>query len=371
MKHDRFLSIATLILISFGLLMVYSASADTASHLFGQPLHFVVRQSIYMVIGLAGMELISQVPLARWKNWALPCMLAALILLVVVLIPHIGHVINGSRRWLKFGPLSLQVSECAKLMSIIYFSYYLNRFQKAIALDFFAFIKPLCILALIALCLLKEPDFGATTVITGTTMALLFVAGMRLTPFLGLLSCASSGLILLVWLAPYRMKRFITFLHPWHHQYDSGYQLTQSLIAFGRGHWLGVGLGNGIQKLFYLPEAHTDFLFAVIGEELGLVGALATLFLMAALIGRILYIGYQAAEQQLNFGAYLCYGIATWLSLQTFINMGVNIGLLPTKGLTLPFMSYGGSSLLSNCLAIGLVLRTRYETTHPTREKPR
>jgi cell division protein FtsW len=282
-------------------------------------------------------------------------------LLFLVLLPGIGRQVNGSMRWLGFGPFGLQVSEFVKLTMIVYLAGYLVRQEKQVQNQIRGFLKPLMVLAVITFLLLREPDFGAATVILVTSLGMLFLAGVRIWQFIVLLTGVAIILGILAVSSPYRLARLTTFLNPWANQFDSGYQLTQSLIAFGRGGWFGVGLGESIQKLFYLPEAHTDFLFAVLTEELGLIGGLFMILLFSLLVWRALYIGYRCFNIGQRFSTYLAYGIGLNIALQVMINIGVNTGVLPTKGLTLPLMSYGGSSLLMICIMLALLLRIDYE----------
>ena len=278
-----------------------------------------------------------------------------------MLIPGIGRVVNGSRRWLAIGPIGIQVSELAKVTMILYLSGYLVRQQHSVGQSIIGFIRPMIVLGIFAFLLLLEPDFGATVVISGTVMAMLFLTGVKIRYYLGLMVMVGVSLAFLAVSSPYRMARLTAFLNPWADQFNSGYQLTQSLIAFGRGGWFGVGLGDGVQKLLYLPEAHTDFLFAVLAEELGLTGILLVLILYSILVWRGFMIGFNAFSQGRLFAAFAAYGVTFWLGLQAAINMGVNSGLLPTKGLTLPLLSYGGASLVVNCIVIALLLRIDHE----------
>ncbi len=284
-----------------------------------------------------------------------------LFLLFIVLIPGIGRTVNGSRRWLAFGPIGIQVSELVKLTLIFYLSGYLVRQQQSVSESILGFIKPMMILVFIAVLLLLEPDFGATVVICGCVMAMLFLAGVKLRYYIGLMMAVIVALIGLAISSPYRVARFTAFLDPWADQYNSGYQLTQSLIAFGRGGWFGSGLGESIQKLLYLPEAHTDFLFAVLAEEMGLFGIILVISLYVIVVARGLSIGYVAHTQDRSFASFTAYGLSFWLGLQAAINMGVNAGLLPTKGITLPLLSYGGASMVINCVVIALLLRIDHE----------
>ena len=283
-------------------------------------------------------------------------------MLLLVLVPGVGVEVNGAARWINAGLFRMQVSEPAKLLFIIYLARYLARHGEEVRSRISGFIKPIGLLAIAALLLLLEPDFGATVVLTATVMGMIFMAGVKLLQFSGLLGGAGLLLASLAVSSPYRMNRLTTFMDPWADPFDSGFQLTQSLIAIGRGEWFGVGLGSSIQKLFYLPEAHTDFVFAVLAEELGLLGVCFVIVVYAVLVWRAFLIAAQAARAENLFAAYLAYGIGIWFGLQSFINIGVNMGLLPTKGLTLPLMSYGGSSMIVMCAAIALLLRVDYET---------
>jgi cell division protein FtsW len=288
-------------------------------------------------------------------------MVSALVSLVLVLIPGVGKVVNGSARWLNLGVTSIQVSEFCKLAVVIYLSSYVVRHQHALKRQISGFVRPMLLLSIVGALLILEPDFGATVVILATSLAMLFLAGVPLWQFVALLSVVAGILGMVAISAPYRLQRLTSFLDPWAVQFDSGYQLTQALIAFGRGEWFGVGLGSSIQKLFYLPEAHTDFVFAVLAEELGLVGALATVSLYILFVWRGMIVGLNAEKRDDRFAAFVSYGISLWVGLQTLINIGVNTGILPTKGLTLPFLSYGGSSVLVICIAVGLLVRVDYE----------
>lgn len=330
----------------------------------GFPFYYLIRQGLYVAGGLLLALIVTRIPLRLWRKWSGYLMLLSLLLLILVLVPGIGKMVNGSRRWIHLGFFSLQVTELVKIFSIVYVSNYLVRHREALQKQVFGSLTLIVLLGVMALLLLLEPDFGTFVVITFTFLALLFVSGVRLLPFIILFFLAVAGLAGLAVVSPYRMARLTTFLNPWVEQYGAGYQLTQSLIAFGRGGLFGVGLGNSVQKLFYLPEAHTDFIFAVIGEELGLVGELLVMALYVSLISRIFYIGRRAQNVGQEYAAYLAYGIGFWLGFQALINVGVSVGVLPTKGLTLPLMSYGGSSLMVNCIALALVLRVAYEAVN-------
>lgn len=360
--YDRYLLLTTLALLTIGLLMLTSASISVSDHFYHNPFHFLIRQVIGLFIGLILAMITLRFDIETWQKFGAILLIGSIILLILVLIPGIGRQINGSMRWLGFGAFGLQASELAKLTTIIYMAGYLVRHGEAVRTRSSGFLRPLLVLGILSALLLKEPDFGATTVIILTSLGMMFLAGARLWQFLVLFLLVLAGLFFLALSSPYRLLRLTTFLNPWANPFDSGYQLTQSLIAFGRGGWFGVGLGESIQKLFYLPDAHTDFLFAVTAEELGLVGTIIIILLFIGLIARAFNIGRQAEYQGRFFEAYLAYGISIWLSVQSMINIGVNIGLLPTKGITLPLMSYGGSSIMITCVAIALLFRIDYET---------
>jgi len=344
-----------------GLVMVGSSSVSTAGQLTGNPLYYFWRQLAYVSVGFISLFIAYKIPLKFWSQSGLPLIFISIVLLILVFIPGIGKQVNGSTRWINMGLFSLQVSEFVKLFAIIYVAGYLVRHNDALRSHTAGFLKPLGLLSIIVFLLLLEPDFGAAVVLLATTMGMLWLGGAKPWQFLLLISALVSLLGLLAVLSPYRLQRLTTFLDPWSDPFNSGFQLTQALIAFGRGEWFGVGLGSSVQKLFYLPEAHTDFLFAVMSEELGLISGVIVIGLFAFVVFRSLYIGFRAEKHEHAFGGYLAYGIGLWIGLQAFINIGVNMGVLPTKGLTLPFMSYGGSSIVVMCIAIGLVLRVNFE----------
>ncbi len=344
-----------------GLVMVTSSSIVVADRQLNAPFYYLVRQGAYAVVGLSGLLLMLAIPLGLWVRAGYFLLAAALVLLLLVLVPGLGYEVNGSTRWLRLGPLSLQASEPARLFLIMYLAGYMVRHPDTITADFKGFMKPMVFVLLAAVLLLLEPDFGAATVLLGTAFGMLFLGGVRLRHFFLLFILAAVALSSLALATPYRLKRLTGFLDPWADAYASGYQLTQSLIAIGRGEWMGVGLGASVQKLHYLPEAHTDFVFAVIAEEFGLVGATAIIALYFALLWQAFAIGRRAELAGQAFGARLAQGIGLWFGIQAFINIGVNMGVLPTKGLTLPLISAGGSSLLVSCAAVGLLLRVAHE----------
>ena len=359
---DYPLLLAVLALISIGLVMVSSASITLADRELGQPFHYAIRQGIYIVIGLMLAAFLLRMPLRYLEKTSFYLLLLSIGLLFLVLIPGVGVKINGSYRWINLGPVNLQVSEPAKLLFIIYMAGYLVRHAAAVQTSIAGFLKPMAMLGLVAILLLMEPDFGSAVVVVATNLCMLYLAGVRLLPLAGVFVLAFVLLAGLAISSPYRLERLTTFLNPWADPFDSGFQLTQSLIAIGRGEIFGVGLGASIQKLFYLPEAHTDFVFAVLAEEAGLVGVLVIIALYGFLVIRAFAIAAVAQKAGRPFAANLAWGIGTWFSLQSFINLGVNMGLLPTKGLTLPLMSYGGSSMVVMCAAAALLLRIDYET---------
>jgi cell division protein FtsW len=349
-------------LLLFGLVMVTSASISIASRDTGNPFYYLERQVLTALFGTAGAVLVFCFRMELWERLSTVLLGVALVMLLVVLVPGLGEVVNGGRRWLRLGGISFQVSELARVLVLIYVASYAARRQDELRETFTGLIKPLLLLGLVAVLLLGEPDFGAATVLFATGFGMLFIAGARLRYVIVLTAVTVGLFVLLAVMSPYRLRRVTGFLNPWAHAYGSGFQLTQSLIAIGRGKWLGVGLGNSVQKLFYLPEAHTDFLFAVLAEELGLLGVLLTLGLFVGLIWRAFYIARLASQAGLDFQSYLAAGFALWVGVQAFINIGVNMGSLPTKGLTLPLMSYGRSSLIVTLVWVGMLLRIYHET---------
>ncbi len=361
-RTDHWLLVLWVALMLAGLVMVASASVATAALNYGDPWYFVRRHLVYQLLGIALALLVLGIPLEKWRNYGGLLLLLTLVLLAVVLVPGIGREVNGARRWLVFGPLTLQVSEVAKIAAVVFFAGFFTRHYERLASGWQGFVKPMAVLGLIAALLLAEPDFGAAVVICGTVVTMMFVVGVRLMHFTALLALAAAALSLMAVTTPYRMQRLIAFLDPWADQFNTGYQLTQSLIAFGRGEWFGQGLGNSVQKLFYLPEAHTDFIFAIVAEELGLIGALLVIALFAGLVLRMMLLARGNLASGNLFAGLLALGVAVLFSVQAFVNIGVASGLLPTKGLTLPFISYGGSSLLASCVAVALVLRVARES---------
>lgn len=358
---DWGLLMAGLVLVGLGLVMVASASLHLADRQMGQPFHYVNRQALFIVLGLLVGYISWRMPLVYWHKAGMPLLLIGLFLLGLILIPGLGREVNGSVRWFPLGSFSLQVSELAKLFVVIYMAGYLARHNEDLRTGWSGFLKPIVLLILACALLLAEPDFGAASVLLATVLGMMFVGGARLGQFTALFFSTAAAGALLVLYSPYRLQRVLAFTDPWADPYNSGFQLTQALIAIGRGEWFGVGLGASVQKLFYLPEAHTDFLFAVIAEELGLVGAITVILLYAFIVWRAFRLGAAAHQRGRPFAGHLAYGLGLLIGLQAFVNLGVNMGLLPTKGLTLPLMSYGGSSMLTACLTLGLLLRVAEE----------
>lgn len=362
--YDEVVAWVTAILLAIGVVMVYSASIATAEggnatgHRAG---YFLVRQSMFLLVGLMAGFAAFQFPMRTWQLWAPYLFVIGTILLILVLVPVIGREVNGSRRWLSLFVVNLQPSEFMKLFAALYAAdytvrkaHYMQSFRKG-------FLPMLIVMLLIGALLLKQPDFGAFAVITVITMAILFLGGFNWKLFFGLTVLLIIGFVMLIFSSEYRRQRLIGFMNPWEDPYGKGYQLSHALIAFGRGEWFGVGLGGSVEKLFYLPEAHTDFLLAVIAEELGFVGVAAVIAMFLLLTWRAFAIGRRASKLERPYAALVAQGIAVWIGAQTFINMGVNMGLLPTKGLTLPLLSFGGSGIVANCIAIALLLRVDWE----------
>jgi len=363
LKIDPVMLLIVAALLLGGFVILASASITVSDNVAGEPFFYVERQLIAALIGAAAGLACLFVPMQLWQTLSPLMLLLGLALLCLVLVPGFGYEVNGATRWVRFGIMNLQVSEPARLCLFIYIAGYVVRQQKALRERFVGFLRPMLVLTAACALLLAQPDFGAAIVLLATTLVVLFVAGARIRDFLLFFSAALVGVTALTLTSAYRMKRLTGFLDPWADPYDSGFQLTQSLIAIGRGEWFGVGLGDSVQKLFYLPEAHTDFVFAVFAEEFGLLGSLILIGLFVALLWRIFRLALRAANAERYFEAYLAIGLGTWLGLQAFINVGVNMGLLPTKGLTLPLISYGRSSLIVTMVAIGLLMRIHHELT--------
>ena len=366
-RLDPVLLAIVLSILLLGLVMVTSASISIASRDGGEPFIYLQRQLLLTLAGLGLAGLLCALPTEMLEKYATALLAIAALLLVVVLLPGIGHTVNGSRRWIRLAGFNLQASEVARVLILVWLASYAVRREKELRTTPGGLFKPLAMLALLCALLLLEPDFGAATVLFATGFGLLFLAGAQLRWVIASVVVAGAAFALLAVTSSYRLRRLTTFLDPWADPFDSGFQLTQSLIAIGRGQWFGVGLGESVQKLFYLPEAHTDFLFAVLAEELGLLGVLLTVLLFLALVWRVFHIARLAADGGLKFQSYLAAAFGLWLGIQALINIGVNMGALPTKGLTLPLMSYGRSSMLVTLAWLGIVLRVHHEATAATR----
>ncbi|EAS63713.1 cell division protein FtsW [Photobacterium angustum] len=357
--YDRQLVWIAIALMITGLVMVTSASVPVATRLTGIPFYFAYRHAFFLCGAIFIAAIVLQIPLAKWKQYSFPMLLVSIILLAIVLI--IGRSVNGAARWIPLGIFNLQPAEVAKLSLFIFLAGYLVRQYNQVRGSFIGFLKPLAVLGILCVLLLMQPDLGSSVVMFVTTIGMLFIAGAKLWQFLMMLGTALVGIAFLIVLEPYRMRRVTSFLNPWQDPYGSGYQLTQSLMAFGRGEWFGQGLGNSIQKLAYLPEAHTDFVFAVLAEELGLAGVIVVLCLLFALVYKALVIGRKCLESGLLFGGFLAFGFGFWFAFQTLVNVGAAAGIVPTKGLTLPLISYGGSSLFIMAAAVAILIRIDFE----------
>ncbi|HET7370139.1 MAG TPA: putative lipid II flippase FtsW [Gammaproteobacteria bacterium] len=357
---DAWLAGMALTLLLLGVVMVGSASIALAAREIGDPFYFMKHQAVYAVLALVGACVVYEIPLAWWERSRYVLLAGAIALLVLVLVPGIGHSVNGSMRWIDLGPIGGQASEPARLLIFLYLAGYLVHKREDIR-SFVGFLRPMTVLACASFLLLLEPDFGAAAVMMATALAMMFLGGLRLRHFTLLVVLVLSALAVLAWSSPYRMDRLTAFMNPWADPFNDGFQLTQSLIAIGRGGWFGVGLGESVQKLFYLPESYTDFLFAVLAEELGVIGAVAVIAMYLGITWRAFMIGRAAARRGHDFGAFVACGLGLWIGLQAFINIGVNMGVLPTKGLTLPLMSYGGSSVIVTAASVALILRVQRE----------
>lgn len=363
---DPWLLGATLVLLLVGLMMVYSASISIAEKSTGNSVYFLMRQMAHVALGGGVLWIVAQSPVRMWENLGPILLLFAIALLIAVLIPGIGAKINGSTRWIRLGGFNLQPSEMAKLFMVIYVAGYLVRKQEELRNFTQGILMIGIVLAVMGILLLQEPDLGTVVVMAATALTMMFLAGIRFWHFLACIAAGVGAIAILTVISPYRMERVSGFLNPWADPFDSGFQLVQSLIAFGRGEWFGVGLGASVQKLFYLPAAHTDFIVAVIAEEFGLLGVIGILILFVVLVGRAMKLSRIAEQQGKLFHARLAQGLGLLIGFQAMINIGVNLGVLPTKGLTLPFVSYGGSSMIASCFAVGLLLAISREV-QPTR----
>ena len=352
---DQALLTTCLCLLGIGFVMVASSSMHLGVKMADDVSYYPFKQLVHIILGLMFAAAILAIPMKHWHRIGQPLFIAGLVLLLVVLLPGVGVKVNGSTRWLSLLGMRIQVSEVMKFISVIYMAGYITRHSDHVRYSIFGLMRPLMLFSVACILLLLEPDFGSAVVILIIAMGMMFLGGARLSPFVVLVSLVSSAAAILAYTSPYRLKRITGFIDPWEHAKDSGYQLTQALISFGRGEFSGVGLGNGLQKLFYLPEAHTDFLFSVLGEELGLIGVVLVIGLFTALVVRGFAIGEQAEQAGERFSALVAYGLSIWFGFQSFVNMGVNMGILPTKGLTLP--------LIIMCGAMAVLFRIHYEVT--------
>jgi cell division protein FtsW len=366
---DRTLLITVFLLVSVGFVMISSASMPVAERLYGNPYHFMIRHAIYIVLGLMSATVTLQIPMDKWHKYNGYLLAFSIALLVVVLI--VGKTVNGATRWIMIGPISIQAAEPAKLYFFAYLASYLVRKHDEVLESFKGFVKPLFVFFIAALLLLSQPDLGTVVVMFITTLSLLFLAGAKLWQFFLLIFTGIGALVTLILMAPYRMARVQSFMDPWEDPFGKGYQLTQSLMAYGRGDWFGQGLGNSVQKLEYLPEAHTDFVIAVLAEELGLLGVLGILTLLLIIVYKAMLIGRKALKHGKAFEGFFAMAIGVWFSFQTMVNVGASAGVLPTKGLTFPLVSYGGGSLIIMLTTVAVLLRIDHEvrmlTTHTTR----
>ncbi len=357
---DYFLLLLGFALLGFGFLMVTSASLHLGDK-FGAPFYYSWKHLFSILIGMAGGLIVMQVPSNLWQKYSVHLFIFGLVLLIMVLMPGIGRSAGGATRWIPLGVFNLQSSEFMKIFVVLYMAGYLVRRHVEVRHTIKGFAYPMVLLGMASGLIILEPDMGTTIVILVTALGMLFLGGAQLMQFVLLIGVVGSALATLILTSDYRMARFTGYLDPWADVNGSGYQLAQALIAFGRGEWTGVGYGNGIQKQFYLPEAHNDFLMAVIGEEFGLLGTVIVVLVLSLFVWRAFSIGTEALIKSRRFAAYVAYGIAVWLGFQAFVNIGVNVGLLPTKGITLPFMSFGGNSIIVACLALAMLLRIDYE----------
>ena len=356
---DRSFIILAMALYVIGLIMVASSSMPIAERLFNNPFHFVIRHMVYIILSLVIAGLVLQIPMAWWQKYSGYLLLFGLLLLLAVLL--VGRSVNGSQRWLMFGPITIQAAEPAKLFFFCYLSAYLVRRREEVMENLKGFLKPLFVFGFLALLLLMQPDLGTVIVMFVTTFGLLFLAGAKLWQFIAMTGVGIGAIIMLAIFEPYRLRRITSFLDPWQDPFGSGYQLTQSLMAYGRGEMFGQGLGNSIQKLEYLPEAHTDFVMAILAEEFGFIGVLVVLLLSAWLVVKALLLGKKAITKEKYFEGFFAYSVGIWMSFQTAVNIGASAGIVPTKGLTMPLISYGGSSMIIMTIAVCVLIRIDHE----------
>ena len=363
--YDPWLVTVVLFLLVAGLVMVASSSVALAERLHGDPFYYFRRQAFAVALGLALGAFILKSPVVLWERMSIPLLLLAIALLALVLVPGVGREVNGSVRWIRLGPVNFQSSELAKVCLVAYIAAYMVRHANRMHLTFAGFIRPIGVVTLLSALLLLEPDYGSVVVIFLTTVGMLFLAGIPASRFIVWIPVMVAALGALAVFPSYRLARLKAFIDPWQDPFNSGYQLIQSLIAFGRGEWFGVGLGGSVQKLFYLTQAHTDFIFAISAEELGLLFSLLLAAAFLAFIWRAFSIAGHARQLGKHFASYMAYGIGLLIGIQAFIHMGVNVGLLPTKGLTLPLYSYGANSIVTSCILVAILLRIDLENRYP------
>jgi len=370
-RYDRVVFGTALALAALGVVMVASSSMAVAEGLDVGPLHFLLRHLVFLAGGVALGLAVARMELRTVETFARLGLLVCFVLLLAVFVPGIGRTVNGARRWLNLGISGFQAVEAVKLLLIVWLASYMVRFREQVQTRWWGLLKPMAMAGLLVVLLLFQPDFGSAALICAIAGGMVWLGGVRMRYLFALGMLAVPMLAVAALSESYRIKRLTSFLDPWADPFDDGFQLTQALIAIGRGEWFGVGLGGSIQKLFYLPEAHTDFILAVIAEELGFIGVLAVIGLFAALAGRALVLGLRAVEMGRGFAGYCAFGVGLWIGLQALVSIGVNLGVLPTKGLTLPLVSSGGSSVLMTCAAVGLLLRVSYELDRASRQVAR
>jgi cell division protein FtsW len=366
-RYDIGILVAAAALATFGVIMVASSSIAVAENQHLGPFYFLLRHLVFLTLGIVGANFVARIELEWFERNAFVLLLMSVFLLLLVFVPGLGVRINGARRWIRMGIGTFQSVEAVKLMFIIYLASYLVRHREAVQTKLFGVIKPIGVACVLIVLLLAQPDFGSSALIISVTVGMVWLGGARMR---NLVYLAIPLLPVIAWVAStsdYRVKRLTSFLNPWAHPFDDGFQLTQALIAIGRGEWFGVGLGGSVQKLLYLPEAHTDFILAVIGEEFGFVGILIVLGTFGMLVGRALMLGLKAVQIGQRFAGYCAFGIGLCIGLQAMVSIGVNMGVLPTKGLTLPLISSGGSSVMMTCVMVGFLLRISYEVSRAER----
>ncbi|WP_269790151.1 putative lipid II flippase FtsW [Stenotrophomonas sp. Iso1] len=364
-SYDKWLLGAAVTLASIGVVMVASSSIALTQ----SPFYYLTRHLVFIGIGVMLALVTMRVELKEIEKYNQLLLLGCFALLIVVFIPGLGSSVNGARRWVNLGVSKFQTVEAVKVLYIVWLSSYLVRFRDEVNATWQAMLKPVGVVGLLVGLLLMQPDFGSSMLLLGITICMLVLGGAQITRIILPVLLLLPGLVLLVIFEPYRMRRVTSFMDPWQDQLGSGYQLSNALMAIGRGEWTGVGLGASIQKLNYLPESHTDFIFSVIAEELGFIGVCGIISLYVLLVGRAFWLGMRCIEMRRHFAGYIAFGIALWISLQTFVSIGVNLGILPTKGLTLPLISSGGSSVMMTCVAMGLLLRVSYEYNRAVRRQ--